>query len=472
MTPTWMRRPRLRRGAMTHAAASAEALERAEDARTVGEALPGELKEAAGEDGSTFVRASERARAHVRNAPPAEVSGAVSPLGKVGRPTRVLVGTASGGIDELSGHYVLTEVDSLVTSHDSQTFAENKAYPSGVQERRYHVDKYEQLKVIRNAAQMAPAFLISDNPDSVNGPPVVTPAGVVLGGNSRAMSLALAYQSGAAAGYRALLVERAKVFGFAPADLDGMTAPALARVVEVGAERWRDLSRKLNEAQTQEKDVNADAVSLSYRVSADTLAELAAHTEGDETLTAFLSSTRARGFVRRLVADGVITQQTSGRLLVGAELSEEGRNVILRVLVALILPDATLIERIGASRRDLIARVAPAVLRARQDGHDLSAPLRSALDDVADAEARGLTVAQLAAQGSMFADVSQARDRTPEAIVLRELLTGPAARFVRIVRRFAGLARAQPAGQATLFGPPASTASLLTAAIAAEGSTP
>lgn len=465
---TAARRPRRRKGT-THAAHVALALERAEDAReTVGEAKPAELQEAAAGDGATFVRASERARAHVRHAPPAEVKGEASPLGKVGRPTRVMVGAASGGIEELPGHYVLTEVAALVTSHDPRTFAERKDYPAGVQERRYHADKYEQLKVIRNAAQMVPAFLVSDNPDSVNGPPVVAPSGVVLGGNSRAMSLTLAYDSSAAASYRALLVERAKVFGFAPTDLDGMTAPALVRVVEAGAERWRDLSRKLNEAQTQEKDVNADAVSLSYRVSAETLAELAAHTEGDETLTAFLSSTRARGFVRRLVLDGVITQQASGRLLAGSELSEEGRNVVLRVLVATLLPDATLIERIGAARRELVARVAPALLRARKEGHDLAPALKAALEDVADADARGLSVAQLAAQSSMFADLTDTRARTPEAVALRDLLTGPAGRFVRVLRRFGTLARDNPAGQGTMFQPPASTADLLTAAIAAE----
>lgn len=433
----------------------------------VGGAEPGALRKAADEDGSTFVRESERARAHVRQAPPSERrSDLVVPGAKVGAPTRVLSGRG-----DLDGAYALAEAEALVTSHDARTFSPRKDYPEGVQERDYQRDPYEQAKVTKNAARLVAAYLVTDNPDALNGPPVAVLADgalIVLGGNSRAMTLQRAYADGRAAEYRAALVERAKVFGLLPTDLDGMKAPALVRVVEAERGRWRDLSRTLNEAQTQEKSESVDAVSLSHRLSDGTLRLLGEAVDDDETLGAFLASARARGVVAGLWRDGVITQQTGSRYLVGHDLTEAGRDLVARVIVAKLLPDAVLLDEIGPAMRETIARAAPALVGARAAGHDVSDALQDALGDLVDARKRGLSLAQMEAQGSMFA-LTATRARGREAVALRALLDGPARRAVRALRIFGRLAQESPAAQGGLPGmdTPRDTAALLDAAIAA-----
>ncbi|MEI6481046.1 MAG: hypothetical protein WCO19_01945 [Candidatus Saccharibacteria bacterium] len=445
----------------------------------MGGADPAALVKAARVDGATPVVASEQARAHVRNAPPSVRKAPLHVFANggavVGAPTSVLGGPAA-----LPGAYVLVNVDGVITSHTVPGFALDPAYPIA-NERRYHVDKHEQLKVIRNAQNLVAAYLITDNPDSVNGPPVCVQyegALVVLGGNSRAMSLVLAYRDGNAAGYRALLVERAKVFGLAPKDLDTFTSPILVRVVDAKQDEWQGLSRTLNEAQTQELDTWSEAVSVAGRLREAPRA-LAADVDGDETLTAFLSSPRARPTVRALLADDVITRQSAGKYTAGADLTEEGRDFVERVLVARIVGDVDLVGDLGPARRDLVARAAPAFLAAAHDGHDLQPALRVALADVADVKRTGAarlddegnavhvtsTGAEVT-QGGLFASATTARARSSEAVQLRALLLESGPRFVRVLRKFAELAHQRPAHQVDLAGP-VTTVELLNSAIKA-----
>lgn len=446
------------------------------EGEAVGGASAPALREVAADDAATFVRASERARAHVRGAPPSERAKPfegpawISTIATIGAPTRVLVGKAA----PLEGAYAAVEVASVITSHDAWTFAPDPGYPPDVQERDYKRDPYEQMKVATNAARLVPAYLVTDNPDSTNGPPVVTwrtdgAQLFALGGNSRCMTLARAYKQGGAKEYRAALVERAKVFGLTPTAFDGMKAPALVRIVRADAGAWRELSRALNESQTQDKSESVDAVSLSHRLSDGTLRLLGDAVDDDETLGAFLASTRARGVVAGLWRDGVITQQTGGRYLAGSDLTEAGRDLIVRVIVAKLVPDAVQLDAMGPARRDTIARAAPALLMARSAGHDVSEPLGAALSDLIDAQARGVTLASLEAQGSMFA-LTATRARSREAIALRSLLDGPARRCVRALRVFGRLAIESPAAQGGLPGldTPRDTAALLDAAIAAS----
>lgn len=451
---------------------SAAALEKKEEGAAIGGAKAAELSRATDQDGATFVKAGAAARAHARGAPKANdaqkaarLKGAVA-----GIPADVFVSTPGGSKPEpITAAFYIVEADELVTSHDPRTFAVRPDYPAGVQERRYHVDRYEQLKVIRNAANMVPAFLVNNNPDSVNGPPVCALLEgkdlIVLGGNSRAMSLILAYDSGEAAAYRALLVERARVFGFEPRQLDPFQAPALVRICDAPPLRWRDLSRRLNEAQTQEKDVATDAVSLGARISDATLESFGAMVTdagADETLTAVLTSPRARVFVDALRRDGVIDDRQGARYLSGRDLTEDGRTMVERALVARVLPSAETIERLSITERDGIARALPAILAARRAGHDLSADLAAAGADLADARARGLSLAELERQGSLI-ELTATRARSDVAVRLRALLDRGARRFVRVLRAFAAMAQAEPAQQGSFFGG-RSTAELLAAA--------
>jgi hypothetical protein len=442
----------------------------------VGGADPAALAAAAVADGATPVAGSDVARAHVRRAPPSPArrrgAGDVPAGAARGAPADAFVPT-SGAPRPLPAVWAIVEVDTLVTSHDPRTYAPRPEYPAGVQERDYQRDGYERAKVENNASRLVPAYLVNNNPDAVNGAPlvVVDDAGtlVVLGGNSRAMSLALAYDRGGAAAYRATLVERAGLFGFAPADVEPFARPALVRIVDAPRDEWRDLSRALNEALTQSKSGAVDAVSASHRVSDTALAILDSSADDGGTLDAYLQSAAARPLVAQLVNDSVITPQTASLHLRGGELTEEGRAYVARVLVALLVPDAVELDRAGPARRQLLARVAPALVRARRSGHDLGPALLAALADLADAAARGQSVDALDAQGSLFGE-TLTRARTPEARAVRQLLSQASSRrTVRALRAFGSQAAAEPVGQVGLFGASRTTAEILAAAIAATG---
>ena len=426
-----------------------------DDAReAVGDTDPNELQAAAAADGATFVAESDRARAHVRGAASKRRAGNVEIPDSagavvVGAPISLLVGR-----DRYAAAFIVVEAAYVVTSHDPHTFAPRPEYPAGVQERDYRGDLYERRKVIDNAARLIPDFLVNNNPDSVNGPPVcgvavvdMVPRLVVLGGNSRAMSLALAYEAGRADGYRALVAERAPIFGLKPTDLDNFTAPVLVRVADLPS--TVDVSRSLNEAQTLEKSATVDAVSASNRVSPRALDILRDSVDPDETVDAFLSSPAARSFVAALVESRAITTAEAPRYLSGRDLTPDGVDHVRRILIARVIPDVTTIDRMSKAAGEAVARSLPALLQGQVYGHDLAPDLRAALEDLADAAARKVRPEDLDAQGSLLGETT-ARAATPSARTLRRLLQRPAA-FVRVLRLFGSLAQQSPAGQAVMF---------------------
>ena len=175
--------------------------------------------------------------------------------------------------------YEVRELDELVPSHDPLAqFQRRNDYPRDVQERPYHSDAGEQDKVRNNAANLDPRYLINDNPDAMTGPPIVTPGGIVLGGNSRTMSMQLASAKHAErfAAYKQALQDKAAQFGVDPAQIQGMRKPVLVRVVD-GGKTTLDLAnaaRRYNEVTTQALQPEAEGVSKAKLVTPNTVAYL------------------------------------------------------------------------------------------------------------------------------------------------------------------------------------------------------
>jgi hypothetical protein len=438
----------------------------------VGGARVGDLRAAAKRDGAVMVGASSTARAHVRQAPPnarpddagprftaqlidGNAPGAVA----YGARADALVTSPGGPPRELRARYAVLEVGAPVTSHDPKTWARRQGYPEGAQERDYTRDAGERLKVATIAARLVASYMINTNPDAMNGAPIVDTVGVVLGGNGRTMGLTIAYADGRAASYRALLVERARLFGVEPRELDAFKSPLLVRVVDVSAADRAPLSRALNEGATQEKRAAVDAASLAARVSDATIATLA--NDSDATLRAYLSSAAAAkaGTVAQLVADGVITRQTASKYVAtdGGGLTADGATMAERVLIAWAIPDVATVEAIGEARRDMIARVLPALATAARAGHDMRADIAAAAEQVREADARGSTPEALAAQAGLFGG----RDTPPHVVAIAAALHARSRKFVDGVRAAAAAAQRNAAGQAGLFEEAPSTAAIL-----------
>ncbi|MBE6441282.1 MAG: hypothetical protein E7022_02975 [Desulfovibrio desulfuricans] len=302
------------------------------------------------------------------------------------------------------------ELADLIPSHDpSAQFARRADYPADVQERPYHSDPGEQDKVRRNAAALDPRYLVNTNPDAMSGPPVITADGVVLGGNSRTMSVQMAYGSypERAQGYKDALAKQAAAFGLDPAQVVAMQQPVLVRVVQTPMTRLEmaQASRRYNEVTTQALQAEAEGVSKSKLLTAETMAALAERMQEYGTLREFFDAAASREFVQRLMDDGVIERTQASRLTESdGRLNAEGKTLAENALRGVIVQDYDVIRNAPDSALNKIDRAIPylAQLKARGEGWDMSGVVTEALRILGTAKNENQDVAVFLGQGSLL----------------------------------------------------------------------
>jgi len=402
----------------------------------------------------------------------------------------VYVAGENGAPRALKARYKLVEASEAVASHDPNSFKQRDGYPEGVQERAYHRDRDEQAKVMRNANKLNPAFLVNTNPDAVNGPPILDQNGVVLGGNSRTMSMQLAYEKhpDRAKELRAYMAEHAHEAGFTADDVRALKNPVLVRVVETtGPDDQKLLVRQMNESFTQGMDPRTMQVAMGRKLDDAAVKQLGDSMEADETLNAFLDSKRAEGFINALTRVGVIDQRNSNQYMVKGtkRLNEDGKQLVERVLVGRTVGDADLLSNTGSKMVGNIARSVPFMTQAKAYGatYDLGDDLKVALEnyndlsfrarqghraalnaDMSDKEFKGLF-----SQVEMFGERNPILDN-PRAMTLLEVLVrknGPQ-KMSAVFRDYAALAAQHPEDQESMFGDKPSPEELLARAMKGE----
>lgn len=194
----------------------------------------------------------------------------------VGKQTQIL-----GANSKEIGRYEVREMDDVIASHDPENqFRRRENYPQEAQERPYHSDEGEQQKVVGNALNYEPAFVVSTDASATNGPPIITQNGIVLGGNSRTMTLQMVYgqHPEKAAAYRQALVDNASQFGIDPQAIANMKRPMLVRVVsgQFSPEDMAKRSREYNQTTTQQLQGEAEGISRARFVDKPTVNALIA----------------------------------------------------------------------------------------------------------------------------------------------------------------------------------------------------
>jgi hypothetical protein len=305
----------------------------------------------------------------------------------VGGSTKVFMRDSSGkGIADLEAKYVVMEADKVIASHrPTENFGLHGDYPEDVQERRYEDLPGEQLKVQRIARRLEPQLVANTNPDAVNGAPVITENGVVLGGNGRAMGMQLAHASepGSAKKLKQYLSTHAGEFGLSSQDVDQIENPILVRRVEVGkdTDTLRKLGRRMNESLTQGLDPRTAEVALGKNyVNRELVDVLVEGMEPDDSLADYLHSSKSRDFVSALKRSGIVDDMNWDEF-VGDKglLNEDGRSRVERVLAARFIPDAKLLSAMPQTLRQNIAKSTPYLLRAESAGWDLRESLKNAV---------------------------------------------------------------------------------------------
>jgi len=353
--------------------------------------------------------------------------------------------------------YELREVGELITSHDPITWQPDPRYPLAVQERAYHLDANERAKVTRIADDPQPAFLLALNPTAVDGPPVVSNRGIVLGGNGRAMGLRLAYRAGAAKVYRSELERRAPLFGLELAQVRALQQPALVRVVQrldhAQQGQLAAASALYNEGLGNALDERARAVSAARRLSPRTLEVVGQALEAHETLRAALAQ-EPGPIVRRLEEDGLVTRQNRAALVdAGGGLSEVGKQLVEGAFLGLVLGTPERLSAAAPATLQRVERLVPylARVRARANGLDLIPLVQQACDVIYRARIARLPVNEYGRQRGLFAgDAPPA----PAALELAELLeAAPLKRVSDAARKWAHVADYDP-HQVDMFGRP------------------
>jgi len=400
-----------------------------------------------------------------------------------GSATDVFIRDSSGkGITALAGQYALVEADKLIPSHTLGGQAPREDYPEGVQERRYHELPGEQMKIDRIARHLTPAIVANSNPDGVNGTPVVTETGVVLGGNGRTMGMQLAYARypESADKLKRYLEANAHAFGLSSAEVRGMRAPILVRKISAGTDpaHLRMIGRRLNQALTQGLDPRTAEVATARNFVNEHLTDVLVDTmQSDETLAQFLHSGRSQAFIAGLERAGIIDNLNRDEYVVPYDpnrpdpqaglLNEDGRTMVERVLAAKFIPDAALLSKMRQESRQAIASSVPYLLRAQHAGWDLSESLTTAvradLSFRRQREKSKLSVKDFLGQQSLFeagkaGDDAQARvqgDPVARALFMVMQDIGPKktpAGFREFARRAEAAERERGEGQANLFG--------------------
>lgn len=365
----------------------------------------------------------------------------------------------------------VVEASDLHASHlPSSGFKANPNYPEGVQERVYHSDKAEQNKVLGNADRFRAEIVHNTNPDAVNGAPVITEDGVVLGGNSRTMTMQHLYNTGRGDKVKGHLLANAHQFGVDKRDIEAMKEPILVREItgvradETSKGELKQLVRQANESFTQGMDPRADQVARALKLSDDAVVSLASSLGADETVSDFLSKNTAptKAFIEELRQSGAIDRRNESQYIRrDGSLNEDGRTYVNRLFVGKLVPDPHLLSEIPASTMNALARSAPYILGAKGAGreYDITHDLRSALHAMVEMDIHGskdinehLRQHTINVDGkSVIGDLDVATN--PRAKMLLDIVHGRGpAQLSKVFREFNRRAHESPEGQGSLFG--------------------
>lgn len=323
------------------------------------------------------------------------------------------VAVSGDGSRQVPVVYRVVEADDLVASNNPFTFSPEPEYPAGVQgRRRQYETKPTQDIVIQQAAGLDPVRALNPTVSMLEGPPVVSPNGIVLAGNNRAMSIkrSAAEFPQVYSGYRnALTRQAAERFGISPEEFAGMKNPVLVREVVPEGEgltvgQMGDINRASDVPSTKAKrpqDMAAEKAE-SLRGDEGLMGFFADNMDPDETLVSFLDKPEGRSFVDMLIERGVFNQSEIPLILTDAgRLSPDGKSTVRRMVLAAAFDNfddftPAILKKLEPS--------SPQIATLRGTEGDLSEVVNRAALALREASDNNLTIEELADQASLFGE--------------------------------------------------------------------
>lgn len=275
------------------------------------------------------------------------------------------------GGKELPIRYRVVEVDDVLPSHDAR--ARFRKNPGADANERPYDDPTEGEPYRRTvedvATKLKPRLVFNESPSVTDGVPITNEAGVVLGGNARAMGMQLGYSRGgeAAKTLRSEALAFAKKVGIDPASLGDLKNPIVVREIVGEASGARgELSRDLNEPLTTARTAATDAASRGSRVTQQVAKDVGDILELGTLANALNSKSKTTALVGVLVKAGVLSDADviETKLDTGL-LNKSGRDRVEQALLGAAIGDARRIVEMSPSHRNKILRSLPAITRLK-----------------------------------------------------------------------------------------------------------
>lgn len=309
----------------------------------------------------------------------------------------------------IQARYEAWELADVQPSHNGLTFAENPGYGIVDKNERDYSQEVNQGRILKQSSEegFKPRYHITDNPDAINGPPLLGPTGKVLGGNSRVMALQRiwAANKAAAKAYRELLIQQAGHYGLDPARIAEMKQPVLVRVASQadldalpGQSKWA--IRKTNVAGTAEltaaEEAAADAKQVTPEIL-DYIGSIMDEAPPDASLNDMLSSKAGTDLVNGLIDIGFFPEPLRPKLMdtdTGA-VTEVAKKRIARALLGQYFKDADQLQRFDvndkAIRSKLERIVGPTVRLSGVKDWDIRPIIQQAMNAIEYARTHNLT---------------------------------------------------------------------------------
>ena len=283
----------------------------------------------------------------------------VPPMGKaiIGRTGKETTVTTDSG-KTIRVRYRLVPTARVITSHNAETMAANKAYPQELQPRdRQRVSMQEQVTTMAN--ELRPADLGAGR-NLNQGAPIIRKDGVVLNGNGRAMAIqkARAMKGKSATAYNKYLVQHAQDFGFSRNYVMSLKNFMLVREVvdDIDADTMQDIigSTAGGSRMGASEQAKADAKKIKPR----DLEHYVDNEQGDLTTAA------NQDFVARVLYRIVGKNERNAYTDEHGNVNADGIQRVKRALFSLAYNDNGLIDKMAESTDDNIRNVSRGLMSA------------------------------------------------------------------------------------------------------------
>lgn len=270
--------------------------------------------------------------------------------------TETTVVTDSG--KEIRVRYHVVPAVRVITSHNAETMAANKAYPQELQPRdRQRVSMMEQVTTMAN--ELRPADLGAGR-NLNQGAPIIRKDGVVLNGNGRAMAIqkARAVKGKSAIAYNKYVAEHAQDFGFGRNYVMGLKKYMLVREVvdDIDADTMQDIigSTAGGSRMGASEQAKADAKKIKPR-------DLDSYVDNEQgNLTTAANQNFVANILYRIVGKNERNAYTDEY----GNVNADGIQRVKRALFSLAYGDDNLINKMAESTDDNIRNVSCGLMSA------------------------------------------------------------------------------------------------------------